>query len=555
MKKVCRISQKEFEITDEDQLFYKKMSPTFAEQVFAIPTPSLSPDERKRLRLSFRNLRNVYSRTCDKTGKKIMSYYTQDAPYIVYDRDVWWGDDWDGLDYGRDFDFSRPFFEQFEELFKAVPHVSRAGVMLENCDYVNGASKCKNCYLSFNMDYCEDCYYLTEGKHCRDCVDSFNLVNCELCYEGIDLDRCYNVYYSTRSTACRDSFFLMDCKQCNNCIGCVNLVGKEYYIFNEKVSQEEYEKYKENFKSRKFVQEFEEKFTAFSLKFPKKYYFGHSNENFSGNNLQNVKNSFECYNVFNLENCKYCYFTFNARNCMDYDIFGDNSEWIYNCVTTGINCSNVMFSFHNWNSSSNNIYCFSMSGSSNNFGCASLKGKQYCILNKQYSKEEYGKMLARIIEHMQKTSEWGEFFPASMSPFAYNETQANEIFTLTKEEALARGYRWKDEPVIVPIENPVLVPDRIDQIEESIVNQVLTCTESGKSYKIMAQEYQFYKKLDIPAPSLAPEIRHSKRSAKILPQHLWERECAKKGEKILTSYSPDRPEIIYCEKCYLEEVY
>jgi len=31
---------------------------------------------------------------------------------------------------------------------------------------------------------------------------------------------------------------------------------------------------------------------------------------------------------------------------------------------------------------------------------------KYCILNKQYSKEEYEELVPKIIEHMQKTGEW-----------------------------------------------------------------------------------------------------------------------------------------------------
>jgi len=63
-----------------------------------------------------------------------------------------------------------------------------------------------------------------------------------------------------------------------------------------------------------------------------------------------------------------------------------------------------------------------------------LNTAKYCILNKQYTKEEYEKLMPKIIEYMEKTEEWGEFFPASLSPFGYNETIAMEYFPLTREE-------------------------------------------------------------------------------------------------------------------------
>jgi hypothetical protein len=52
-------------------------------------------------------------------------------------------------------------------------------------------------------------------------------------------------------------------------------------------------------------------------------------------------------------------------------------------------------------------------------------------LNKQYTKEEYEKLLPKIIAHMKKTGEWGEFFPISISPFNYEETPAMDYYPLT----------------------------------------------------------------------------------------------------------------------------
>jgi hypothetical protein len=51
------------------------------------------------------------------------------------------------------------------------------------------------------------------------------------------------------------------------------------------------------------------------------------------------------------------------------------------------------------------------------FACEGLRNQSYCILNKQYEKAEYEKEVAKIIEHMQKTGERGNFFHPSLSPF------------------------------------------------------------------------------------------------------------------------------------------
>ena len=41
------------------------------------------------------------------------------------------------------------------------------------------------------------------------------------------------------------------------------------------------------------------------------------------------------------------------------------------------------------------------------------------------------------------------------------------------------------------------------------------------------------------------------------PVKLWHRKCMNKGcnNEFETSYAPERPEIVYCESCYNQEVY
>ncbi|MBU0626695.1 hypothetical protein KKH82_04680 [Patescibacteria group bacterium] len=82
------------------------------------------------------------------------------------------------------------------------------------------------------------------------------------------------------------------------------------------------------------------------------------------------------------------------------------------------------------------MYCSCCRNIKDCFGCISLNNAQYCILNKQYTKVEYETLVPKIIEHMTKTEERGEFFPSSISPFGYNETVASEYYHLTKEEAI-----------------------------------------------------------------------------------------------------------------------
>ena len=571
MNQTCKQCGQGFEITKGDRKFYEDVSPIFNTKKELLPLPTLCPDCRFQRRLSFRNLRHLSHRKCDRTGKAIVSCYRDSSPHTVYHTSEWWSDNWDPLQYGRDFDFSRPFFDQFFEVYRAVPTVHQYATNdIQNCEYVNGVGNCKNCYLSFMMDYCEDAYYVSFAEHCRSCVDCLGLTNCELCYECVDCRDCYHLLFAERCVNCSDSAFLSDCLRCKNCIGCNNLVDKEYYVFNKECTPAEFQKQKVALLQGANLSETLRRFRAWSLTTPKKYYFGNSNENFSGDHVTHVKNSTHCFDAFELEDCKYCNYVFKAHHCMDYHVFGDQSSWIYQCVATGQNCSNDLFCLCCWSGSSNNLYCHLISACQHCFGCSGLKSKKYCIFNKQYTKEEYEKLVPKIIEHMRKTpyqssdnsgtgqaGEWGEYFPMSMSAFGYNESEAFDYFPLTREEVVAKGWQWQeDDDVKERYMGPVIeVPQSIDDVGDEICSQILLCEVTGKPYKIIPQELKFYRDIGIAPPRKCPDQRHEERWKSRNPRKIWDRACAKCQKSIATSYAPDRPEKIYCEECYLQEVY
>jgi hypothetical protein len=136
--KTCRISGIEFPIYKSDLEFYDKISPVFNGKKYQIPTPTLCPEERQRRRLSFRNERKLYKRTCDATGKAIISIYSPDKQHKVYDQKYWRSDARNPLDYGKIFTTSKSFKKQLEELFITVPQLGTFLVNPENSDYTNG---------------------------------------------------------------------------------------------------------------------------------------------------------------------------------------------------------------------------------------------------------------------------------------------------------------------------------------------------------------------------------------------------------------------------------
>jgi hypothetical protein len=288
---------------------------------------------------------------------------------------------------------------------------------------------------------------------------------------------------------------------------------------------------------------YEEKLT----RFPQRENKNLNTENSLGNYIINSRNAHECFDAFEIEDCAYSAWIFESKDC--YDIYGmGTSEQVY--FSVGVEKLNFA-AFCTFVSHSSNIFysdlCFH---SKNLFGCIGLKNKQYCILNKEYSREEYEQLSARLVEHMKKTGEWGEFFPAELSPFSYNESVANDYFPLTKSEAIAAGFSWRDQDKKDYKLQTATVPDAVSEVPSTIVNEVLACSGCKKNFKITAQDLQFYRKMNLPVPSSCQDCRFMERSWRRTPRTLWPRNCDSCHSPIQTPYAPARPEKVVCEACY-----
>ena len=124
MQKTCSSCSSGFEITKEDLAYYDRISPVIGGKKHQVPPPTLCPDCRQQRRAAHLNELKLYKRSCDLTGKMIVSNFHPDNRHVVYDQAKWYSDAWDPLSYAQDVDFSRPFFGQYKELCDAVPHPS-----------------------------------------------------------------------------------------------------------------------------------------------------------------------------------------------------------------------------------------------------------------------------------------------------------------------------------------------------------------------------------------------------------------------------------------------
>ncbi|MEE8131563.1 MAG: hypothetical protein V3T98_00740 [Candidatus Paceibacterota bacterium] len=330
---------------------------------------------------------------------------------------------------GRNYDFNKSFFEQFNQLALDVPHQSlQKDPKSVDCDYVISGVSSKNCYLVAVPYYSENIYYADLPVHSRDCIDINEAHSCEQCYEGVNIENCYNCNFCYECINCLDSYFLYDCRNCSNCFGCTNLRNKQYYFFNQRFSKKEYEqKIKEiNLGKISVLKKYQSQFENLLQKTIRRGLNNVKAENCFGDNIRESRNCFYSFLVIGgSENLRYVASVDKVNDSMDW-FGGSQSSLIYES-TAALFANNIKFSIFirtgievEYSVECNNCqYCFS---------CFGLKNKKYCIFNKQYSEEEYWQIIDRIKSQILQNREYGEFFPLSMSPHPYSDSNASFEF-------------------------------------------------------------------------------------------------------------------------------
>ena len=562
--KICTVSGTEFPITQSDLDFYNKISPTFGDQKFPIPTPTLCPEERQRRRLSFRNERKLYKRKCDLTGKDIISIYSPDKPYKVYDQSVRRWDSRDPMSYGREFDFSKSFTEQFKQLIIQTPHSSMITTWCEQCDYACFILDSKECYMFSGITQSEKVMYSNFIKWCDSIIDSSMTYESSYLYQCVDCFKIYNCFFSTQLVNCSSCYLCNDCQNCTHCIACFWLQNKEYFYQNKFIWKERFLEIIQSVWKNSTLQE-AKNILIFNSRDNILHNNNLSSSNVYWNNIIESQNSTFCFDIRDSEKSKYLGFTPHARSSQDCTYTAPRGvEYCYDvCSTVGVNWSAFTFLYRYGVWSYYLLYC---QNCDNCFWCIWLRNKSYCIFNKQYTKEEYEIQVAKIISHMQSTGEWWEFFHPSLSPFGYNETVAQEYFPLVRGELESVWYHRSDyssDPVI-PV-GAVLIHRREyddnqwkalrDDPQHSILKSIVICEVSGRPFVIQWAELKFYLQHDIALPSKHPDVRHEERMKLRPGRTLFLRSCNQCSSEMLSVYDDDHSGKVYCESCYQKEIY
>jgi len=380
--KICEHCEKEFKITDGEISMYQKVG---------IELPTICFFCRIKLHLSFWYFGKFRYGKSDLSGEKMITVLPENNRYPIYTLSEWHSDAWDAMDFGQDYDSSEPFFTQFQELQEKVPHPHQNGSKNTGCEWCDDVWNSKNCYLSRSMEECEDLYYSYRNLKVKNSIDITVCFNSERCFDCVNCHHSYRTSYSRNSRDCVDSYFLLDCRNCQDCFMCWNLRGKSHCIENVQYSKEEYQKKLKSFNlgSYQSIQLLKKRFEEIAQKEAiHRQNFNLKTYNSTGDQLLNTKNCHNCFTTNDSEDSYNHIRGMKNKSCIDV-----NGCWYSEMSGNCANCvNNYAIKYCNRASSRYSEYLDLCIECEQCFGCVGLKKKKYCILNKQYTKEQYEKL-------------------------------------------------------------------------------------------------------------------------------------------------------------------
>ncbi len=332
--------------------------------------------------------------------------------------------------------------------------------------------------------------------------------------------------------------FCKDCLSCNDCFGCIYLKNKQYCIFNKQYSKDEYLNFIKNINIDSYSKliELRIKCMEFMNQFKKLNLRVYNSENCSGDLIYDSKNCSNCFTLASSEKCDDCFECARIFDCNNCDFTYDSEGKLTFCsdVALGYDSCFVIKSTNFYNC----YYSFMLYNCNNCFGCIGLRNKEYCILNKQYSKDEYFIKLEQILNDMKNQNILGNFFPDDCSHL-YKSYSKRQLMENADELNILEFYK----EILKKLNN-----------QENLDNSmIINCISSNKKFLLQKQEIDFYKKTKLPIPRLHPETREFLRLAS-RKKPIFVKKLTKFGEIVISKSDIADEEKIIPEKQFKEYV-
>lgn len=544
----CSISWENFIVSDHEVWLREKF--------WFSNLPETKPKYRLRHLGAFYPNWAFYKRKCDKTEKDIISIFSPDCPYPVWDRDEWFK--FANPPY-TDIDFSQSFFPQAQKLFYQcpIPHIFH--FQCENCAYADDWYESRDCYLCHGGTSAEGLRYCARMNNgCKDSIYCTSCVSSQWCY---DCTNCENAYYCVHCLDVRNSRNCMmsfDCRNCQDCLFCFNLRGKQYCVGNRELTKEQYESERAKWKleTRTWYQKAQTYFAKMmhEIAWLRSTYVELSEET-TWNYVQHMKDCEMCFMELDHENC--CHGLWSGWGvkhiCEGLGTYGCHGGYK---VTMPIKCFEIRFSFMCFECRFSDYLAYCV-GCENCIGCAWLHKKNYCIFNKPYSKQEFAELQKRLIDHMKSTGEWGQFFPGDFAPNVYEDSLSAAFWPLTRDMPNISWFRMLQNPHVKL--DSYLSSDTISEssfeADEWVTKQIYWDKIARKPFTILSQDINFCRTLFVPLPD-THYIRRILHNLSWMPFNgeLRTTKCAKSGKEIQTSWPAEYDGRILSEEEYLRVV-
>ena len=401
------------------------------------------------------------------------------------------------------------FFDKIKALFLTVGMPNLLSFYQnENCDYANITIHSKNIYLTFWSVWCENVMYsyLIKDNSSDVIASVMAWDNCSVVFESSAILRSHNIFYSRNIADSSDMRFCQNMQWCSECIHCSWLHNKTYCIDNIELSKEEYLIKKNEFLSDK--NKFYSRRQGWELA-----NYGSNNVTWSAIIKSNeVANWRFVYQVSWWRNICFAGSANGNQNVYDAIFFGSPSgDNVYAVAWWGSGIQNMYCSTHvNW--WSDVYYCLFMENCSFCLWCVGLKNKEYCIFNKQYTKEERYAKVDEIFSEMEREWTLWSFFPWSINPFYFNDTAAHLLEpSIGRDEVTWLWYLWRDEPIRVDIPDwmETVKASELEQFEwykdgtwmiDPLILKKVIIDPEWNSYRVVKLEYDFLVKHGLPLP-------------------------------------------------------
>ena len=532
---------------------------------FNVPPSKYSPQTRMKLLYGYVAIFDVWYNRHALTGKPTISNVHPATGIRVLPDQEWFGTDF--TEKGMDMDLSQPFFHQYYTLSRAVPRAAGNHYVLP----VRSTA-----FISFGD---EDSHFVlaSQSKRCTSCVNAYDAEDSaevarmrtgNLCCNVIHSDRLHHCSFVRESFDCMDSSFLFDCRNCSFCFGATNKRNRKYLWWNEQLSKEEWERRRAgvDLASWEVRKEYEEFFRVLvtNAVWPENFNLG--GKNAFGEYLHDCHDIRDAYYVESAGSYNLDHVAYGVGETPSHDVYGGfaimGSSDCYQCLGMD-NSSQIKFALSVNANGFNCEYCDSCFNCEHCFGCVGLRHKKFCILNKQYTEEEYWKTLDELKCIMLDRGEYGDLPPAKFSTQVCETSGLGVVYGAGKEECQLFGaadIRPSDEGAEGPEIDPSLIrpiseiPDRIVPEDiETVSKKTWWDEHMGRRFAYLKPELELYQRLNIAPPRARPTRRIVDLYQQMNMPIFEERACASCGKGVAVAKNAAYPSRkIYCKSCYLQ---